>query len=85
MGLPEVLQYLLARGVLARLGLFGLGVKLEAVKKHLTELLGRPEVKVDSGELAHFGFEAGGIFAQFYRVAGQALEVDGHSSALHAS
>ena len=84
MGLLEVLQYLFARGVLARLGLLGLGVELEAVKKHLAELLGRAEVEVDSGKLAHFGFEAGRIDGQLSRVAGESIEVDGHSSALHA-
>ena len=47
-------------------------------------MLGRPEVEVDSGEFAHLGLEAGGIFAQFDRVARQALEVDGHSGALHS-
>ena len=84
MGRAEVFEYLFARGVLAGLGLFGLGVKLEAVKQHFAELLGRPEVEVDSGEFAHLRFEAGGIFAQFDRVARQALEVDGHSGAFHS-
>ena len=81
--LAKILEHLFARGVLARLGLFGLRVKLQAVKQHLAELLGRTEVKIHSGEFAHFGFESGGIFAQLHRIAGQALEVHGHSGAFH--
>ena len=84
MGLPEVLQYLLARGVLARLGFLGLGVELEAVKKHLTELLGRAKIEIHSSQFAHLTLKSGGIYGQLGRVAGESLEVDGHSSAFHA-